>query len=352
MPDLTDKHELWGTFSVMDHLHKGAFLPEVVLYDTLLIPIPPDPKRAKTDEDRAFAEKQRARWKKMGWKPKRLERLITILGPVAEPIEWDRQRHEDWAKQYADYAKKNKPTQAADLVGRMMAGQLTGEVLLKDLPAKAEGAVAVAPFTSLAQLKDDLGISEAQDLSERLHASQGLRGNLVSAVVGREFLLPTDPDWNEFDLLREAVDLVGQEDYRDARRVFHAEMLRFIRDQQTDYDSVKGAVEAMELQLKQLDQLARKRKRWRRAGRGFFFSQLACDAAIAPLNPVSLIHAGIAVGAYTTTQQLGKSANPAFGGPSGALLHDAQRRLGLTPGGEPAEQSAFRRLREMVFGRR
>lgn len=27
MPDLANKHELWGTFSVMDHLHKGRGIP-------------------------------------------------------------------------------------------------------------------------------------------------------------------------------------------------------------------------------------------------------------------------------------------------------------------------------------
>ena len=38
MPDLADKYEIWGTFSVMDHLRPGAFLAEVVLYDRLVIP--------------------------------------------------------------------------------------------------------------------------------------------------------------------------------------------------------------------------------------------------------------------------------------------------------------------------
>ena len=37
------KYELWGTFSVMDHLREGAFLAEVIMYDRLLIPVPPNP---------------------------------------------------------------------------------------------------------------------------------------------------------------------------------------------------------------------------------------------------------------------------------------------------------------------
>jgi hypothetical protein len=335
----------------MDHLRKGAFLAELILYDNLIIPIPPDPELAETKENGEFAQKQRARWERVGWEPERLERMVEIMRPVIEPIEWDRQHHEAWKQQFADYTKKT-PTETAGLVSTIMAGWYTGQVLLDDLPAKAAGAVAVAPFTSLSQLKKDLGITETQALPARMKASEGLPGNLVSAIVGREFLVPTDPDWDEFNLLREAVELVQHEDYRNARRSFHAQMLGFIRDQRTDYDSVKGAIEAMEHQLQEIDRLARRQKRWRLISRAFFFSQVATDVAIAPTNGVSLVHAGMAIGAYTASQALGEPANPYTSIPAGALLHDAQERLGLTLSGERAEQSALQRLRKSVFGHR
>jgi hypothetical protein len=351
LTNLADKHELWGTFSVMDHRRKGAFLAEIVLYDQLVIPIPPNPERAESDEDRSFASKQWERWQKNDWQPERLEQLVEIMRPVIEPIEWDRHHHQDWVEQFAEYTDKTA-SDTADLVARMMAGWVTGQVLLSDLPAKAAGAVAVAPFSSLTELTDDLGITESQSLPQRLEASKGLPANVVSAIVGREFLVPADPDWDEFDLLKEAVDLVGNEDYRGARRAFHSEMLRFVGEQQTDHDSVKGALEAMDVQLRQLDQLARSRKRWRRADRAFFFSQIGLDTAVAPLNPVSLLHAGVALGAYTTSEKLGKPADPYNSGPAGALLHDAQRQLGLSGRGERVKPTALQRLQEAVFGRR
>ncbi len=34
-------YELWGTFSVRDHCRRGAFIPEVLLYDQLLLPVVP-----------------------------------------------------------------------------------------------------------------------------------------------------------------------------------------------------------------------------------------------------------------------------------------------------------------------
>jgi hypothetical protein len=64
------------------------------------------------------------------------------------------------------------------------------------------------------------------------------------------------------------------------------------------------------------------------------------------------VHAGLAIGAYTASQALGEPANPYASIPAGALLHDAQERLGLTLSGERAEQSALQRLRESVFGHR
>jgi hypothetical protein len=46
----------------MDHVREGVFLAEVVMYDRLVIPVPPDPEHTNTPEDRNFAEKQWDRW--------------------------------------------------------------------------------------------------------------------------------------------------------------------------------------------------------------------------------------------------------------------------------------------------
>ena len=42
MPD-----ELWGTFSVRDHLRRRAFIADVLLYDRLVIPYPPDDEQRR-----------------------------------------------------------------------------------------------------------------------------------------------------------------------------------------------------------------------------------------------------------------------------------------------------------------
>jgi hypothetical protein len=344
---LGEKYQLWGTFSVWDHVRPGAFLAEVVMYDTLVVPVPPNPETAEPGEDRAFAEDQWERWEKAGWQPERLLKLLEIIRPGAEPIEWDRKRHERWKAEYDKYHAGR--AQAANLVGTILAGWLTGQELLSVVPAKAAGAVAVLPFDSLEKLKEELQITETTDLAQRQEASRGLPGNLVSAVVGRDFLVPDDPDRDEFYLLRDAVDLVQQEDWRAARQAFHAGMLKFVDSGRTDYDSIRSAVAAMAGDLETLDKLARSRRIWNGTRRVLFFTQIATQAASAPVNPLAVGQLAVSVGQFTTSEVLGNPADPGRAGPAGALLLDAQRKLGLTLEGErrPPRLARIRRW----FGR-
>lgn len=64
---------LWGCYSVSDHLEPRAFVADLLLYDRLVIPTP-----APDDWNR---------WEKR-WDPDRQARLLEILGPLAEPMEW------------------------------------------------------------------------------------------------------------------------------------------------------------------------------------------------------------------------------------------------------------------------
>src|SRR5271166_1108642 len=63
--------QVWGTFSVKDHCDLRAFVAEVMLYDRLVIPVPPNAT-------------ERARWEDLGWDPARLEKASRSW--VAEPL--------------------------------------------------------------------------------------------------------------------------------------------------------------------------------------------------------------------------------------------------------------------------
>jgi hypothetical protein len=87
--------EVWGTFSVKDHCKQRAFVAEVLLYDRLVIPYPPN-------------EQERARWASQGWDPQKLDGVLKILDDrwdrdnwwavldppgLFRPVLWDASRH-------------------------------------------------------------------------------------------------------------------------------------------------------------------------------------------------------------------------------------------------------------------
>jgi len=324
-----EKHQIWGTFSVMDHMRPGAFLSQVVMYDRLLIPVPPDPDRAETPEDRKFAVEQQERWRK-NWAPTRQAKLLEILTEdIAVPVEWNRRRHKMWA---AEYEKSKRD--AAVQFSEVLAGWKTGETLLQEVPAMAQGAIAVSPYDSLEDLKRELGITEVSTLEERLQAGRDLPGELVSTIIGREFLVPDDPDRNEFDLLREAVNVVRETDYRTHRAAFHAVQQRFIEGSKTDLESITEAVNEMAHHLAEIDKIVHKRGFWNGVRRAFFFTQLLADVIPGGGLVRTAVNAAISVGKFTSSEQLRNPAAPQNVAMYGALLLDTQCRIALTLEGE------------------
>ncbi len=264
---------------------------------------------------------------KQKWDPKRQQELLKILQGIAIPVEWNRQRHIDWLAEY----EKSKQDAGRQL-SRVLAGLITAEKLIMEVPAKAAGVVAVSPYDSLDDLKHDFEITETLSAADQLQAGRRLPGNVVSAVVGREFLVPEDPDRDEFDLLHRAVDVVKNADYRLARAAFHAAQQQFTNAGKTDLESVTTAVDAMEHHLDELEKIVRKERFWNGLRRAFFFTQLATDVATGPGTLVSAGKAAVALGRYTASEKMRNPAAPENLVPGGALLLDARRKLDLTTG--------------------
>ena len=84
--------ELWGTFSVGDHLRRRAFVADVLLYDRLVIPTPPE-----TDD----AEQKR--WREMGWRPDRQRQLLSLMpSNHLVKVPWTESHRENWETRYRD----------------------------------------------------------------------------------------------------------------------------------------------------------------------------------------------------------------------------------------------------------
>jgi hypothetical protein len=72
---------------VLDALDPVRLLPEVLLYDKLVLPVP------KTVEDRF-------RWEQEGWHPESQERYFKTLGDLAVFAWWSKEQEVEWAEQY------------------------------------------------------------------------------------------------------------------------------------------------------------------------------------------------------------------------------------------------------------
>lgn len=299
--------EIWACFSVFDHAKLGAFLSEAVMYDRLVVPVPPrgDPGEWQ-------------RWEDMGWDPARQQQLLEVLAPVVEQVEWTDLRRYAWEQSYS--ARRSS---AGEYVKRSLAGELTAMGLFDVTPAMARPIVATSPYTSLKELTEDLGI--------RPEASRRpLPASTVSAVVGRELLLPQDSSRTELELLQEVVHVVTAEaGYRNARYELNNRLQEFCRGGFTDHQSVTVAVTKIKAACDELERAVRKRKIWVTSRRIFSFAQIVLGAALTPLSPVAIGLVVAGLGQFTATEMLSDPEKPELRVPDLAMLLDVQRELDL-----------------------
>jgi hypothetical protein len=186
---------VWAAYSVFDHQPPGAFLADVVLYDRLVVPMPPP------DESTEWA-----RWETNGWDPTRQKKLLAALGPLVKQVPWNAMRRGSWKDSYL-----KARSAMGQVLTRSLAGEVTANGLFDQIPAMAERVIATSPYRSLDDLEHDLRIHRLSELDPLPEAT-------VSAVVGREILLPKDDSRSETDLLREAVQVVTTNaDYKNVR---------------------------------------------------------------------------------------------------------------------------------------
>lgn len=300
--------ELWGTFSVRDHVQPWAFIAEVLIYDRLVIPVPPPGE-----------PEEWARWTEERWDPDRQQELLAMLGDLALPVEWDAQRRAQWDRQFLVERER-----IADQVAFEAAipYHATGSVLIQDVPRMARPVVATTLFTSIPEIERALSIT-------RLPAGTALPAGTIGAVLGTEFLIPNDPRLGELELLAEAVDVARNTDYREARASLYRFQRKFTRDGFTDITSVKAAVDQMGRLAGQLRATTDREHRWGGARRVLEFANVAMPLGVGLVtqDPIATAEAAIGVGAYTASHRLRDPAQSGGTTPEAALVVDAGRRL-------------------------
>jgi hypothetical protein len=136
--------ERWGSFSVADHLAGDKLVTDVLAYDRLVFPFPPD-------------ETERERWRTERWDPELLDARLERLGDLAIKVPWDKYRREQFSTSMQRVSALAADAETA--IPKSAAYQMTRRILAQDerlvLPHGVAKVVAVAAFHSLDDLKTE-----------------------------------------------------------------------------------------------------------------------------------------------------------------------------------------------------
>lgn len=292
--------QVWGTFSVKDHCLPNAFVAEVMLYDRLVIPKPPD-------------EAERARWRGEKWDPELLERLLRILGDRAYVVNWDAARQASWRTRF------EAGTEVAQASGDWAFAASRTE-LTHGLPDEVTGIQTVASYHSKEELDRDLGLRPAE-------GQIPVYGGAAVAVLAHEFLVPDDPGRTHEDLLKQAVELSSERASRRKRAAFWRWQREFLNDKGlTSQTAISEAVEEMNDLLE--DEKAMFRGKAIRTGVQFAFlvGTITAGLWVAPLTAVAVGGAFLSVGGFVADKLMDRQ--PSDPDKPVSLLRDIQKHFG------------------------
>jgi hypothetical protein len=320
--------ELWGTFSVNDHMRRRAFVAEVLLYDRLVIPVPP-----KEDQEHE-------RWRENRWQPERQRRLVEILGDWVVEIPWDEQHRSDWETLYRSADPIERARARVDSAGKAAFDAQQTKIardaawpykatrlLLTDAPERDDlyyekvpgvEVEAVAAYPSFPSFAREV---RAKPLA---HGRTVAPGEQLLGVFGWEFFVPEDAKLSDEKLLEKAVKLAARPSFRDNRAEFHRWRRRMV-DGRVDPDS---AVAELEKRLVRYQKAARARRTKGRVKTTLTVFGLGAQAAALVFPPAAIPGAGLLVGAGAlATDKLLPEQTPDERARVAAMCYDAREHF-------------------------
>jgi hypothetical protein len=183
----------WGTLSVVDHQDILGLIPDVLLYDRLVFPVP--------------VVAVRADWPQK-WDLPLLEERLAQLGPLAVQENWTPERQDQFTRRWTN--AKQIGHLADDLIEhdvqmrtlpRESRWRLTQDILAENVtpPPDVDHVVAVAAYRSERDFQRDVPLREAR--AER-HETQAE----LAFLLGHRLAVPKNTR-NPHDALSEAIQL-------------------------------------------------------------------------------------------------------------------------------------------------
>lgn len=208
--------ERWGAFSVIDHKDTTALIPEILLYDRLLIPVPYQPPTYDGDPS---AYDDRPRWEREGWDPEKLYKRLNDLGDLAVKTTWNTDR------QKAFHLEIQKIKNAGFEVNNMVQFPyaVTRAVLTREQPTLPSGIThvdVVAAYQSEGDFEADFSLESANN--QRDIAKLGL-------LLGHKLAIP-DEEANPEKALNKAISLARDADFKKKRLALYDWQVDIIRN--------------------------------------------------------------------------------------------------------------------------
>jgi len=277
--------EYWATYSVKDHMMERAFVADVMLYDRIVVPHPPN-------------EMERARWADNDWDPDRLDRLLEIMGPDrSRAIPWDDYHEQKWQDR----------RQAANHLNRD-AFAATRDVLTLDLPSYVTGVQADLAYPDTNALAPGIGLRRPTGSPQDSNAS-------LAIVLGKRFLAPAADSYPDPEgALRSALALSADRDFQLRRKAYYRWQREFLEECArlgTVWDSgdreliIAKATEEMQDLIADEERALRRQKI--KLGALFAFTVAGSGLTLAgggPVTPVGLTGAFVSVGAFLADKLL------------------------------------------------
>jgi len=294
--------QVWGTFSVKDHCASRAYVADVMLYDRLVIPVPPD-------------DEQRENWDQQGWNPGLQECLLEILGDKARRVPWTKELRERWRSRF--YGGFDIPRELRE--SRDLPFPVTRLALFDDIPRHVTGVAAVTNFPSMAELSAAVNLRAVEN-------QQHYSCSALVAVLGRAFLVPDDPSRSHLDLLQDAVDLSSEPEFTRKRACFWRWAYEFIDDTGvTDQLAIKDAVEEMNDLITDEQKILQRHKIRTTTRYAFLVASITLGLLGGPLTAIGVGGAFVSVGDFLADKLL--ADKPDAKKPA-ALFHDIRRHFG------------------------